>query len=105
MLFPRVSFERVVREIVNDSSQSGEKKEFRMQSSAFSALQEATEAFLVSYFEGNYFIFPSQAVLTQYLDTNILAQHAKRVTIMQKDMQLTARFLSKYTNYTPARDQ
>ncbi|KAF5343828.1 hypothetical protein D9757_013919 [Collybiopsis confluens] len=41
---------------------------FRFQSSALDALQEATEAYLVGLFE----------------DCNLLALHAKRVTIMQK---------------------
>ncbi|GJZ80896.1 retrovirus-related pol polyprotein LINE-1, partial [Tanacetum coccineum] len=47
----------------------------RFQSSAVSALQEATEAYLVGVFE----------------DTNICAIHAKRVTIMPKEMQLARR--------------
>ncbi|TQN72647.1 histone H3-like centromeric protein hH3v [Colletotrichum shisoi] len=42
---------------------------------AESALQEAAEAFLVHLFE----------------DTNLCAIHAKRVTIMQKDIQLARR--------------
>lgn len=40
-----------------------------------SALQEAAEAYLVSLFE----------------DTNLCAIHAKRVTIMPKDIQLARR--------------
>lgn len=47
----------------------------RWQSHAIAALQEATEAFLVHLFE----------------DTNLCAIHAKRVTIMQKDIQLARR--------------
>ena len=39
------------------------------------ALQEATEAYLTNFFE----------------DTALCAIHAKRVTIMPKDMQLTQR--------------
>ncbi len=46
-----------------------------MQSFALLALQEASEAFLVGLFE----------------DTNLCAIHAKRVTIMPKDMQLALR--------------
>jgi histone H3 len=42
---------------------------------AILALQEAAEAYLVCLFE----------------DTNICAIHAKRVTIMPKDMQLVMR--------------
>lgn len=47
----------------------------RWQSLAILALQEAAEAYLVHLFE----------------DTNLCALHAKRVTIMQKDMQLARR--------------
>lgn len=47
----------------------------RWQSQAVQALQEAAEAFLVHLFE----------------DTNLCAIHAKRVTIMQKDIQLARR--------------
>ena len=47
----------------------------RWQSQAVMALQEAAEAFLVHLFE----------------DTNLCAIHAKRVTIMQKDIQLARR--------------
>ena len=51
------------------------KADLRFQSSAILALQEATEAYLVSLFE----------------DTNLCAIHAKRVTIMPKDIQLARR--------------
>ena len=47
----------------------------RFQSQALYALQEATEAYLVGLFE----------------DTNLCAIHAKRVTIMPKDIQLARR--------------
>ena len=47
----------------------------RFQSSAVVALQEASEAYLVGLFE----------------DTNLCAIHAKRVTIMPKDIQLARR--------------
>ena len=49
--------------------------ELRFQSTAILTLQEASEAYLVSLFE----------------DTNLCAIHAKRVTIMRKDMQLARR--------------
>lgn len=49
--------------------------ELRWQSSAILALQEATEAFLVHLFE----------------DSNLCTVHAKRVTLMTKDMQLARR--------------
>ena len=47
----------------------------RFQSSAVMALQEASEAYLVSLFE----------------DTNSAAIHAKRVTIQPKDLALARR--------------
>lgn len=49
--------------------------DLRFQSSAILALQEAAEAYLVGLFE----------------DTNLCAIHAKRVTIMPKDIQLARR--------------
>jgi histone H3/H4 len=56
----------LVREIAQDF-----KTDLRFQSSAVLALQEAAEAYLVGMFE----------------DTNLCAIHAKRVTIMPKDIQ------------------
>jgi histone H3 len=47
-------------------------KDFRFQSTAVLALQEASEAYLIGLFE----------------DTNLCAIHTKRVTIMPKDIQL-----------------
>ena len=51
------------------------KNDLRFQSSAVLALQEASEAYMVGLFE----------------DTNLCAIHARRVTIMPKDMQLARR--------------
>ncbi|GFP98833.1 histone h3.2, partial [Phtheirospermum japonicum] len=51
------------------------KTDLRFQSSVVAALQEAAEAYLVGLFE----------------DTNLCAIHAKRVTIMPKDIQLARR--------------
>ena len=48
---------------------------YGFQSAAVGALQEASEAYLVGLFE----------------DTNLCAIHAKRVTIMPKDIQLARR--------------
>ena len=59
-----------MREIAQDF-----KIDLRFQSSAIAALQEAAEAYLVGLFE----------------DTNLCAIHAKRVTIMPKDIQLARR--------------
>uniref|UniRef100_A0A8P4KK24 Core Histone H2A/H2B/H3 domain-containing protein n=1 Tax=Dicentrarchus labrax TaxID=13489 RepID=A0A8P4KK24_DICLA len=63
----KLPFQRLVREIAQDF-----KTDLRFQSSAVMALQEASEAYLVGLFE----------------DTNLCAIHAKRVTIMPKDIQL-----------------
>ena len=63
-------FQRLVREVAQEYT-----SDLRFQSSAVLALQEATESYLVALFE----------------DTNLCAIHAKRVTIMPKDMQLARR--------------
>ncbi|KAK2706838.1 hypothetical protein QYM36_014766 [Artemia franciscana] len=70
LLIRKLPFRRLVREIAQDF-----KTDFRLQSLAVMALQEASEAYLVALFE----------------DTNLCAIHAKRVTIMPKDIQLTRR--------------
>ena len=70
LLIRKLPFQRLVREIAN-----GFKVDLRFQSTAVLALQEAAEAYLVGLFE----------------DTNLCAIHAKRVTIMPKDMQLAQR--------------
>ncbi len=57
----------------------------RFQSGAVLALQEASEAFLVSLFE----------------DANLCAIHAKRVTIMAKDIQLALRIRGDSFNTRP----
>ena len=64
---------RLVREILQDFDDK--RSDLRVQSTALLALQEASEAYLVYLFE----------------DTNLCAIHAKRVTIMPKDMQLARR--------------
>ena len=66
LLIRKLPFSRLVREI----SQKG--KVARFQSTAILALQEASEAYLVGLAE----------------DTNLCAIHARRVTIMPKDIQL-----------------
>jgi len=73
LLMRKLPFARLVREIAAQWRPSGE--EMRWQSQAIMALQEAAEAFLVHLFE----------------DSNLCAIHAKRVTIMAKDMQLARR--------------
>ncbi|CAK4033116.1 histone H3-like centromeric hH3v [Lecanosticta acicola] len=74
LLMAKLPFSRLVREISMNMApvSSGVT---RWQSQAIQALQEAAEAFLVHLFE----------------DSNLCAIHAKRVTIMQKDIQLARR--------------
>ncbi|KAM7067024.1 histone H3.3A-like [Molossus nigricans] len=67
LLSRKLPFQCLVREIVQDF-----KTDPRFQSAATGALQEASEAYLVGLSE----------------DTNLCAIHAKRVTIMPKDIQL-----------------
>ena len=70
LLIRKLPFQRLVRSIAEEM-----KSDLRFQGSALVALQEAAEAYLVALFE----------------DTNLIAIHAKRVTIMPKDMQLARR--------------
>ena len=70
LLMRKSPFQRVVKEIV-----IGLKVDLRIQASAVMALQELAESLMVNLFE----------------DANLCAIHAKRVTIMQKDMQLARR--------------
>jgi len=74
LLIRKLPFQRLVREI----SQSY-KTDLRFQSAAVGTIQEASEAYLVGLFE----------------DTNLCAIHAKRVTIMPKDLQLALRLREK----------
>lgn len=70
LLIRKLPFQRLVREVAQDFNTN-----LRFQSHAIMALQEASEAYLVSLFE----------------DTNLCAIHAKRVTIFPKDIQLARR--------------
>ena len=70
LLIRKLPFNRLVREIAQDF-----KTDLCFQPQAVGALQEASEAYLVGLFE----------------DTNLCAIHAKRVTIMPKDIQLARR--------------
>ena len=70
LLIRKLPFQRLVREVAQEF-----KSDLRFQTSAVLALQEACESYLVGLFE----------------DTNLCAIHAKRVTIMPKDMQLARR--------------
>ncbi|KAE8186398.1 hypothetical protein A4X06_0g7411 [Tilletia controversa] len=67
----KLPFQRLVREIAQDVIRT----DLRFQTGALAALQEASEAYLVSILA----------------DTNLAAIHAGRVTIRPKDMQLARR--------------
>ncbi|KAJ1365139.1 hypothetical protein KIN20_025366 [Parelaphostrongylus tenuis] len=76
LVIPRLPFQRVVRDVAREVLKKRNiSDEFRWQASALLALQEATEVYLTCLFE----------------DTNLAAIHARRVTIMPKDMQLVRR--------------
>lgn len=76
LLIPKMPFQRLVREITQDLNST-----LRMQTLSVMALQEAAEAYLTDLFN----------------DTNLLAIHAKRVTIMPKDIQLARRLRGERT--------
>ena len=71
LLLRKLPFQRLIREITQDLT----KKPFRFQATGLLALQESSESYLTTLME----------------DTNLCAIHAKRVTIMPKDMQLARR--------------
>ena len=70
LLIPTTTFTRVVREIAQDVCNSIEGVRFK--ADALAALQVAAEDYLTGLFEGS----------------QLLAIHAKRVTLMPRDMQL-----------------
>lgn len=78
LLIRKLPFQRLVREVMQDLEKNPNnpiKPGKRFQTHALAAIQEAAEAYLVGLFE----------------DTNLCAIHAKRVTIMPKDIQLARR--------------
>jgi histone H3 len=70
LLIRKLPFQRLIREISQEY-----KEDLRFQGSAIAAMQEASEAYLVRLFE----------------DVNHCAIHARRVTIMPKDLLLARR--------------
>lgn len=74
LLLRRASFNRLVREIASDIY-----TDLRFAAAALEALQHSTEAFIVALME----------------EANLLAIHAKRVTIQPKDMELSRRIRAK----------
>ena len=70
LLMRKAPFQRLVRELA-----TGHKDGLRWQASAVAALQEATEAYVTGLLG----------------DANLCALHAKRVTLMARDLQLARR--------------
>jgi len=75
LLIPKLPFSRLVREVALKVIREKKREPLKFQVLALECLQEASEAFLVHLFE----------------DTMLCAIHAKRVTIMAKDLQLATR--------------
>ena len=76
LLVRKLPFQRLVREIAQDF-----KTDLQFQAGAIMALQEAAEAYLVGLLE----------------DANLCAIHAKRITIMPKDIVLARRIRGERT--------
>ena len=70
LLIRKLPFQRLVREIAQDF-----KTDLRFQGSAVLAIQEATESYMTGLLS----------------DTNLCAVHARRVTIMSRDLKLARR--------------
>ncbi|AGO10535.1 AaceriABR083Cp [[Ashbya] aceris (nom. inval.)] len=78
LLISRMPFARLVKEVTDQFTTADQ--QMRWQSMAILALQEASEAYIVGLLE----------------HTNLLALHAKRVTVMRKDMQLARRIRGQF---------
>lgn len=78
LLISKIPFARLVKEVTDQFTT--EEQQLRWQSMAILALQEASEAYLVGLLE----------------HTNLLALHARRITIMRKDMQLARRIRGQF---------
>ncbi|OBA28839.1 histone-fold-containing protein, partial [Hanseniaspora valbyensis NRRL Y-1626] len=76
LLVAKIPFAKIVKQITDQYTLSDESDEnYKWQSMALLALQEASEAYIVGLLE----------------HTNLLAIHAKRNTVMKKDLQLARR--------------
>jgi histone H3 len=78
LLILKLPFQRFLREVTQDF-----RGDMRYQATALAASQEASEAYLIGLLE----------------DTNLCAIHARRVTIMPKDMQLSRRIRREYERF------
>ncbi|VDP12464.1 unnamed protein product [Onchocerca flexuosa] len=76
LLIRKLPFARLVKEIANEVSDSSFGYRFAVE--AIAALQEAAEAFMVQFFE----------------NALLCSQHAKRITVMPRDIQLVRRLFS-----------
>ena len=77
-LIPRRAMERAIREIAQNLKSP--LTDLRFQSSAIDALRQSAEHYLISWFE----------------DGQLCAIHAKRVTLMPKDVKLASRIRGDY---------
>ena len=75
LLIRKLPLQRLVRELSEPYKTANFSEGIRFQSGAFDALHNACEDYLVHLYE----------------DSNLNAIHAKRVTVMPKDMQLARR--------------
>jgi histone H3/H4 len=78
LLIHKMPFQCLAREVLHDLNRPGSYPQFtaeHFQATSLLAIQESVEAFSVGLFE----------------DANLCAIHARRVTIMPKDMQLALR--------------
>ncbi len=78
-----------MREIANEYTRRDET--YKWQAEALEALQEASEAYLTHLFEDAYEFCSMIGLITDFITRNLCAIHAKRVTIMPKDIQLARR--------------
>ena len=85
LLIPKLRFQRLFREIITDP-QIVHRVDLRVQANAILAAQEASEAFLLGLYE----------------DSNLCAIHAKRVTLMPKDIHLAQRIRGERDKYAGA---
>ena len=83
-LLRKLPFQRLVREIMQNIEKESGSKINRIQITGLEALQEAAESYLVGLFE----------------DANLCAIHAKRVTVMPKDILLARKIRGEITNAT-----
>lgn len=79
---PKLSFQKYVRYLTNEMAEKDNKmfEQIRFQSTALEALQEATETYLINFFE----------------DSNLACLHGKRVTLMDRDMNLIKRLRMRH---------